>query len=242
MSAEQRAARAARPGGTAPPAGPDLEDRHAVVDRVKRLADVVVAATALVALSPVLAAVAVVVARTLGTPVLFRQERPGLHGVPFVLVKFRTMRVVDAARGRVTNEDRVTPVGQLLRATSLDELPSLWNVLRGDMSLVGPRPLLMAYLPLYTPEQAVRHRVRPGLTGLAQVNGRNALDWESRLALDAQYVATRSIALDLRILAATVAVVLRRDGISSDGSVVGAPFPGSAAPGDRARSTEVSDG
>lgn len=189
----------------------------------KRVVDVVVALIALVGTAPVQAAVAVLVRRDLGSPVLFRQERPGRNGRPFVMVKFRTMQ----GAGPVSSDpDRLTPLGRRLRSLSLDELPTLWNVLRGDMSLVGPRPLLTNYLTRYTPDQARRHEVRPGVTGLAQVSGRNALDWEDRLALDVWYVDHRSLRLDLTILARTVRSVLRREGISEQGSATMTEFRG----------------
>jgi lipopolysaccharide/colanic/teichoic acid biosynthesis glycosyltransferase len=190
-------------------------------DAVKRALDVTVAGLALVVTAPVQAAVAVVVARELGRPVLFRQQRPGRGGQPFTMVKFRTMR-----EGTADDKDRLTRVGRGLRAASLDELPALWNVLRGDMSLVGPRPLLMEYLDRYTPEQARRHEVRPGITGLAQVSGRNAVEWEKRFRLDVWYVDHRSVSLDLRILAQTVTAVLARRGISADGEATAAEFRG----------------
>jgi len=193
---------------------------------VKRGTDVVVASAALVLLSPALLVVAAAVALSLGRPVLFRQQRPGLHGIPFTLVKFRSMRDADPTAGLVADADRLTPFGRLLRSTSLDELPSLVGVLRGDMSLVGPRPLLMHYLPLYDEEQSRRHEVRPGLTGLAQVSGRNALDWQERLRLDVSYVDQRSLLLDLRIAARTVAVVARRSGVTDSGEVTCRPFTG----------------
>ncbi|MFS2280431.1 sugar transferase [Microbacterium sp. OR21] len=184
---------------------------------LKRVLDLVSAATALVLLSPVIAAVAVAVAVRLGRPVLFAQKRPGRDGKIFTLYKFRSMRDIDPAEGLVTDADRLTPFGKLLRSTSLDELPSLWNVLRGDMSIVGPRPLLIEYLELYSPEQARRHHVRPGITGLAQVSGRNGLPWEDRFRLDVEYVERRSLALDVRVLVATVRSVVRREGISAEG-------------------------
>ncbi|KUL42119.1 sugar transferase [Actinoplanes awajinensis] len=193
---------------------------------MQRAIDVVVAGGVLVVLSPVLAGVAAVVAARLGRPVLFRQARPGLHGRPFTLVKFRTMRDVDERRGLVTDADRLTGLGKALRATSLDELPTMWNVLRGEMSLVGPRPLLMHYLELYTPEQARRHLVRPGVTGLAQVRGRNALSWEDRLAIDVWYVDHRSFGLYLRICAQTALVLLRRTGITAPGDPTMPQFTG----------------
>lgn len=193
----------------------------------QRLLDLAVAGPAFVLSLPVQAVVAGAVRWRLGSPVLFRQQRPGLHGEIFTMRKFRTMLDVDAARGLVDDEQRLTPFGTFLRSTSLDELPTLWNIVRGDMSLVGPRPLLVQYLDRYTPEQARRHDVRPGLTGLAQVSGRNALTWEDRLALDVEYVDTRSLALDLRILWRTVSTVLRREGITADGHVTMNEFMGS---------------
>lgn len=195
-------------------------------DRLKRALDLVVASTALVLLSPVLVVVAAAVRWRLGSPVLFRQIRPGRHGVLFELVKFRTMRegpcvpAFDAAR--------LTPLGRWLRAMSLDDLPNLWNVVRGDMSLVGPRPLLLQYLDRYTPEQARRHEVRPGVTGLAQVRGRNALTWEEKFAYDVAYVDERCLLLDVKILLATVGSVLRRRGIAASGSATAPEFVGSS--------------
>lgn len=194
----------------------------------KRLLDFVVALLLLLLLSPVLLVVALVVRLRLGAPVLFRQMRPGRHGVPFQLVKFRTMITNERAPdGRVYSDaDRLPSFGRLLRSTSLDELPELWNVLAGDMSLVGPRPLLMEYLPLYSEEQARRHAVRPGITGWAQVQGRNAVGWPERLALDVWYVDHRSFRLDLKILVMTVMTVVRRDGIQHDGHATMPPFRG----------------
>lgn len=195
----------------------------------KRAVDVLLASAALVAGAPLLAGVAVAVRIGIGSPVLFRQRRPGLGGRPFLLVKFRTMTDARGPDGDpLPDEVRLTQLGRLLRATSLDELPELWNVLRGDMSLVGPRPLLMEYLDRYTPEQARRHEVRPGLTGWAAVNGRNALTWEQKFALDVWYVDNWSLALDARILAGTVWAVLRREGISAEGSATMPAFVGSA--------------
>ena len=185
---------------------------------LKRPFDIAVAAVALVVLLPVMAVVALVVAVAIGRPVLFRQVRPGRGGVPFTIVKFRTMSDErDAAGALLPDGARLGEVGRWLRSTSLDELPELWNVLRGDMSLVGPRPLLMQYLPRYSPEQARRHEVRPGITGWTAVNGRNAIGWDEKLALDVWYVDHRSFLLDLRILALTLGSVLRRDGITSAG-------------------------
>ncbi|WP_114853292.1 sugar transferase [Brachybacterium sp. YJGR34] len=193
---------------------------------VKRIGDVVVTGAALVLLSPVLLATALVVRVGLGSPVLFRQERPGRGGETFVLLKFRTLRDVDPARGLVSDEQRITPLGARLRASSLDELPSLLNVLRGEMSLVGPRPLRTRYLERYSAEQARRHDVRPGLTGAAQVAGRNALSWDDRFALDLEYVRTCGVATDLRILLATVPKVLGREGIAEEGRVTMSDFFG----------------
>lgn len=193
-------------------------------DVVKRGLDIVVSAVALVLLSPVIVATAVLVAVKLGRPVVFAQERPGKGGRIFTLYKFRSMRSVDEARGWVTDADRLTPFGVRLRSTSLDELPSLWNVLKGDMSIVGPRPLLVEYLDRYTPEQARRHEVRPGITGLAQVTGRNAISWESKFRQDVRYVDRRSAGLDLRIVIATIGSVLKRDGISAEGHVTMSKF------------------
>lgn len=194
---------------------------------MKRALDVLASAAGLVVLSPVLLLVALAVRVNLGSPVFFRQERPGLHGRTFRLVKFRTMRDATDRDGRpLPDAERLTPFGRFLRASSLDELPELWNVLRGDMSLVGPRPLLTQYLPLYSPRQARRHEVRPGLTGWAQVNGRNALGWKERLELDVWYVEHRSLVLDLRILLRTVATVFARRGISQEGHVTMEPFRG----------------
>jgi lipopolysaccharide/colanic/teichoic acid biosynthesis glycosyltransferase len=201
-----------------------MSARFRPYDVVKRGLDIVAAAVALVVLSPIIVATAVLVAVRLGRPVVFAQERPGKDGRIFTLYKFRSMRSVDAARGWVTDADRLTPFGVRLRSTSLDELPSLWNVLRGDMSVVGPRPLLVEYLERYSPEQARRHEVRPGITGLAQVTGRNAISWESKFAQDVRYVDRRSVGLDLRIVARTIGSVVKRDGISADGHVTMTKF------------------
>ena len=200
-------------------------------DRVKRGIDVVVSGVALVVSAPVQAMTAAVVWTAHGRPILFRQQRPGRHGEPFQLVKFRTMLAPSPTRQ--SDAERLTRVGQVLRATSLDELPTLWNVLRGDMSLVGPRPLLMQYLPLYTPRQARRHEVRPGVTGLAQARGRNSLTWEEKFELDVEYVDRRSLRLDLQILAETVRSVLRRDGVSQQGHVTMSEFTGVGGAEDR---------
>ncbi len=194
---------------------------------MKRAFDLVAATAALVVFSPVLIAVALLVAVKLGRPVLFKQVRPGLNGRPFAMFKFRTMlNAVDEQGRPLPDHLRLTRFGRLLRSTSLDELPGLLSVVRGDMSLVGPRPLLMQYLPLYSAEQARRHLVRPGLTGWAQVNGRNSLEWNSKFALDTWYVDNRSFALDLRILWLTVRKVMVRDGISAEGEATMRPFTG----------------
>lgn len=193
----------------------------------KAVLDRVIAATGLVAASPVIALGAGAVLLSLGRPVFFRQERPGRLGRPFRIVKFRTMRqAVDAHGQPLPDEERLTTVGRLLRASSIDELPQLWNVLAGDLSLVGPRPLLMRYLDRYTPAQARRHEVKPGITGWAQVNGRNALSWDQKFELDVWYVDNWSLWLDVRILALTVLKVFRRDGISRDGHATMPEFMG----------------
>lgn len=184
----------------------------------KRGMDAVLASILLVVSLPILAVIAVVVAINLGRPILFRQMRPGLRGKPFSLMKFRTMRdLFDGDRQPLPNEMRLTRFGRYLRSTSLDELPELWNVVKGDMSLVGPRPLLMEYLPMYTARQFRRHEVRPGITGWAQINGRNTVPWEERFEMDVWYVDNRTLWLDVRILAATIAKIASRDGISVPG-------------------------
>lgn len=194
---------------------------------LKRAFDIVAAGAALVLLAPLLAAIAVLVRWRLGRPVLFVQERPGLHGRPFRLYKFRTMTDARRADGSLRPDaERLTPFGRFLRASSLDELPELYNVLVGDMSLVGPRPLLMEYLPLYNAHQRRRHEVRPGLTGWAQVNGRNAISWERKFDLDVWYVDHASFALDLKILWLTVWQVVRREGITAAGSATAERFTG----------------
>lgn len=193
---------------------------------IKRGVDIAVATAGLVALSPVLGATALAVRLSMGSPILFRQQRPGLGGQPFDMLKFRTMLPVDPARGLIDDASRLTRVGAFLRSTSLDELPELINVLRGDMSLVGPRPLLMAYLDRYTPRQARRHEVRPGITGLAQVSGRNGLSWEERFELDVRYVDNWSLLADAKILLDTVLVVLKREGINAEGQATMSEFTG----------------
>ncbi|GAA6524401.1 sugar transferase [Intrasporangium sp. DVR] len=202
----------------------DRERQLRRYDAVKRGMDVVVSAVGLVVTAPVQLVVAGVVRAALGSPVLFHQRRPGKDGVIFELVKFRTMRHPDAEHQ--TDAERLTGVGQFLRSTSLDELPTLWNVLKGDMSLVGPRPLLVEYLPLYSAEQARRHEVRPGITGLAQVSGRNSVDWVDRLALDVNYIDRRDLALDVEILWRTITAVLMRRGVAQDGQATMSEFMG----------------
>jgi lipopolysaccharide/colanic/teichoic acid biosynthesis glycosyltransferase len=194
----------------------------------KRALDVSVAAATLVATAPVMLAAAAAIRVSMGSPVVFSQARPGRGGVPFKIYKFRTMRDAVDARGHpLPDAERLTPLGKALRATSIDELPQLWNVLRGDVSLVGPRPLLMQYLPRYDKEQARRHDVLPGITGWAQINGRNAISWEEKFRLDVWYVDHWSPLLDLKILALTGLRVLRREGISQAGHVTMTEFMGS---------------
>ncbi|GAA4118594.1 sugar transferase [Enteractinococcus coprophilus] len=197
-------------------------------DYLKRAIDIVGSGVALVALSPIIGAVGLAVRSKLGSPIIFQQERPGKDGKIFTIYKFRSMLDVDEAKGLVSNEDRITSFGQKLRSTSLDELPSLWNVLRGDMSLVGPRPLHVRYLPRYNAHQRRRHEVRPGITGLAQVSGRNLLNWSDRLDMDVEYVEQRSLSLDCQIVWKTVAAVLDRSGISAEGHVASSEFTGAA--------------
>lgn len=194
----------------------------------KRMLDFFLALMALLVLWPILLLIAWQVRRKLGSPVFFRQTRPGWKGRPFEMVKFRTMRDATGRDGQpLPDAERLTPFGNFLRSASLDELPELWNVLKGDMSLVGPRPLLMEYLPLYSSEQARRHEVRPGVTGWAQINGRNALSWEDKFKLDVWYVDHRSLWLDMRILMLTVKKVFFREGISADGEATMPRFTGS---------------
>ena len=195
---------------------------------MKRLFDVVVSACALLVLALPLLVVIWMVRRKLGSPVFFTQVRPGMHGKPFKMVKFRSMTSERGTDGELLPDAvRLTPFGRFLRSTSLDELPELWNVLKGDMSLVGPRPLLMEYLPLYSPEQARRHEVRPGITGWAQVNGRNTISWEDKFKLDVWYVDHCSLWLDIKILWLTVKKVLVREGISAAGEATMGKFTGS---------------
>ena len=194
---------------------------------IKRTLDIVASFIGLILLSPVIAITAWQIRRKLGSPVLFRQVRPGLNGAPFEMIKFRSMRdALDSDGNPLPDSERMTPFGGFLRATSLDELPELLNVLKGDMSLVGPRPLLMEYLPLYSAEQYRRHEVRPGVTGWAQINGRNALSWKEKFALDIWYVDNQSLLLDVKIILRTVRKVVVRDGISADGEVSMSKFTG----------------
>jgi lipopolysaccharide/colanic/teichoic acid biosynthesis glycosyltransferase len=195
---------------------------------LKRVLDVVIASTALLLLSPVYFFVAYKVHKNLGSPVLFRQIRPGLHGKPFEMIKFRSMKdAIDDNGHPLPDHERLTPFGKMLRSSSLDEMPELWNVIKGDMSIVGPRPLLMEYLPLYNAEQAKRHDVRPGMTGHAQVNGRNAIGWEEKFKLDTWYVENQSIWLDFKIMFKTVHKVLAKDDISAEGEATMTRFTGS---------------
>ena len=195
---------------------------------MKRAFDIVISSILLLLLLLPLLILAAMIRIKLGSPILFAQVRPGLGGAPFTLLKFRTMTdAVDASGNVLRDEDRLTPIGQLLRRTSLDELPELWNVLKGDMSLVGPRPLLMEYLPLYSQEQNRRHEVRPGITGWAQVNGRNLLNWDERFKLDVWYVDQHSFLLDIKILILTIQKVIKREGISANGEATMSKFKGS---------------
>jgi sugar transferase EpsL len=197
----------------------------------KRALDLALTVPALLLLAPLLALLALLVRWQLGSPVLFRQVRPGWQGRPFTLLKFRSMRDLrDPSGALLPDAARLTPFGRFLRSASLDELPELWNVLRGEMSLAGPRPLLMQYLPRYSPEQARRHDVRPGLTGWAQVNGRNALTWEQKFALDVWYVDHVSLKLDLEILGKTLTAIVKRQGINQPGQATAEEFIGTPAP------------
>lgn len=194
---------------------------------IRRILDIFVSAVGILLLAPFFLFIAWQVSRKLGSPVFFSQTRPGRYGRPFRMIKFRTMRnVFDGSGHLLPDSDRMTPFGSFLRSSSLDELPELWNVLKGDMSLVGPRPLLMEYLSLYSQEQYRRHEVRPGITGWAQINGRNALSWEEKFALDVWYVDNRSLWLDIKILFLTIKRVVMRDGISADGEVTMPKFTG----------------
>ncbi|CRM18257.1 sugar transferase [Pseudomonas sp. 35 E 8] len=194
---------------------------------LKRIFDVMSAGLAIVLLLPVILAVALLIRRKLGSPIIFRQVRPGLAGKPFEMIKFRTMKdSVDGSGAPLPDAERLGPFGRLLRSSSLDELPELWNVLKGDMSLVGPRPLLMEYLPLYSANEFRRHEVRPGITGWAQVNGRNSLGWKEKFELDVWYVENKNFWLDLKILFLTVKKVIKRDGVSSEGEATMSKFKG----------------
>ncbi|WP_298737831.1 sugar transferase [uncultured Psychrobacter sp.] len=194
---------------------------------IKRLFDITAASAALIVLSPIYTITAYKVKKNLGLPVLFRQTRPGLDGKPFEMIKFRTMKdAIDSESNPLPDSERLTDFGKALRNSSLDELPELWNVVKGDMSLVGPRPLLMEYLPLYSKEQARRHDVRPGITGYAQVNGRNAIGWDKKFELDIWYVDNQSLWLDIKILLKTVRKVVIKDGISADGEATMSKFTG----------------
>ena len=198
---------------------------------LKRVFDIFVSFFALMVLSPVIYIVSRKIAKNLGKPVLFRQERPGLNGETFEMTKFRSMRdAVDSDGNALPDSERLAPFGEKLRATSLDELPALWNVLKGDMSLVGPRPLLVEYLPLYSKEQEKRHKVRPGITGWAQINGRNTIFWDQKFKLDVWYVNNQSFWLDIKILLLTVKKVFIKDGISADGEVTMSKFRGTNTP------------
>ena len=197
---------------------------------VKRLFDLIFTIPTMILLLPFYCVMALLLRLKIGAPVLFKQTRPGLYGKPFVLYKFRTMRAAVDSEGRpLSDSERLTPFGKRLRSTSLDELPELWNVLKGDMSLVGPRPLLMKYLDRYTPEQARRHEVKPGITGWAQVNGRNAISWEDKFKLDVWYVDNQSFWLDMKVLCLTILKILRREGISAKGEATMSEFTGSIA-------------
>jgi len=194
---------------------------------LKRFLDIIIASIALIILSPLYFYVAYKVKKNLGSPVLFRQVRPGLNGKPFEMIKFRSMKdAVDAHGNPLPDTERLTPFGKMLRSSSLDEMPELWNVIKGDMSIVGPRPLLMEYLPLYNQEQAKRHLVRPGMTGHAQVNGRNAISWEEKFKLDTWYVENQSVWLDFKIMLKTVKKVLAKDDINEAGEATMTKFTG----------------
>jgi lipopolysaccharide/colanic/teichoic acid biosynthesis glycosyltransferase len=195
---------------------------------IKRLIDILTATIVLVVFSPILLVISLLVRNKLGSPILFTQERPGLNGKSFKMIKFRSMRdAINENGDELSDSERLTPFGEKLRSSSLDELPGLWNVLKGDMSLVGPRPLLVEYLPLYSTEQSKRHNVRPGITGWAQINGRNAISWEDKFKLDLWYVENQSLWLDLKILFLTIKKVFIKEGISADGEATMSAFKGS---------------
>lgn len=217
---------------------PGSYDMNVLGQRVKRALDIFISCLGLICSLPLLILIAAAIRLSMGSPILFRQQRPGLHGKPFFLYKFRTMRHPrPGEEGAAADGSRITRLGNLLRSTSLDELPTLWNVLRGDMSLVGPRPLLMQYLDRYTPEQARRHDVKPGITGWAQVNGRNALTWEEKFAHDVWYVDHQSLWLDLRIIGMTIGKVLRREGISHGSEATMPEFMGTQGKADYEKET-----
>ncbi len=195
---------------------------------MKRLVDILVSFFGIILLTPIFLLVAFLIRKNLGSPVIFSQIRPGIDGKPFKMYKFRSMKnAIDTSGNPLPDAERLTPFGQKLRSTSLDELPELWNVLKGDMSLVGPRPLLMEYLPLYDKEQYRRHEMRPGITGWAQINGRNAISWEDKFKLDVWYVDNQSLKLDLKILLLTIKKVFIKEGVSSSGEVTTSKFTGS---------------
>lgn len=195
---------------------------------MKRLVDILVSFFGIVLLTPIFLLVAFLIRKNLGSPVIFSQIRPGIDGKPFKMYKFRSMKnAIDTSGNPLPDAERLTPFGQKLRSTSLDELPELWNVLKGDMSLVGPRPLLMEYLPLYNKEQYRRHEMRPGITGWAQINGRNAISWEDKFKLDVWYVDNQSLKLDFKILLLTIKKVFIKEGVSSSGEVTTSKFTGS---------------
>lgn len=194
---------------------------------MKRIFDILGSFLALVIFSPLLILLYFKIKKQMGTPVLFRQERPGLNGKPFNMVKFRSMKdALDKDGNEISDKDRITPLGAKLRSSSMDELPEFWNVLKGEMSIVGPRPLLMEYLPLYSNEQARRHDVRPGITGWAQINGRNSVSWEEKFKLDVWYLENRTLWLDIKILWMTLKKVVKKDGISADGEATMSKFTG----------------
>ena len=195
---------------------------------MKRLLDIIISLSALILLAPLYAVISYKVKKNLGSPILFKQTRPGLHAQPFDMIKFRTMKdATDTSGNLLPDSMRMTAFGKMLRSSSLDELPELWNVLKGDMSLVGPRPLLMEYVPLYNKEQTRRHEMRPGITGWAQINGRNAISWEEKFQLDVWYVDHQSLKLDLKILLLTIKKVFIKEGVSSSGEVTTSKFTGS---------------
>lgn len=194
---------------------------------MKRISDIIIALIGLILLSPILILLMFFIKIRIGSPILFKQVRPGLNGQPFLMIKFRTMNSATDQNGNLLpDHERLTKLGKILRSTSLDELPELWNVLKGDMSLVGPRPLLMEYLPLYNKRQATRHLVRPGITGWAQINGRNAISWEQKFELDAWYVEHQSFILDIKILCLTIQKILVREGISAEDHATTPKFTG----------------